>query len=806
MTKLKEWIDMKVNDEVIKYFEYNNFSDIEDIAKGGFGIVRSANWIDGGIKVALKSPLINLAIDENQMENFIKELKLLHQVNVHPNINRFLGVTKDPVHDDYIIILQYANQGNLREYLLKDFLSLHWKDKSQMALDITCGLKYLHSRQIIHRDLHAKNILVNNGSLMIADFGLSKHLTEIKSNSILLGMPAYIDPQCYIKNNYKRNKKSDIYSLGVLLWEISSGTPPFSKIPVLRINLEIIRGKREVSIEDTPIKYKELYETCWNGEPNQRPDIDEVYMVLVQLNSQLINNEQMKVVTKQYLGNMNNTNNLIISTEVACHDSNIENLDLPNDSNVSKEANWIESSKLQFNSKVQFRNMINNFNNLNTNNSISLMKNPYSNSILTNNKIIKYILLHLLCISIILASNLNNKNYNNTIYLISTENGNTQINFNMCYLSGTGAYKNQIKAFEWYLRSAKNGNGYGQFNLGCCYKYGIGTDKNETKAFEWYLKSAINGNSYGQNSLGTCYYFGIGTDKNNTKAFEWYSKSSENGNGKGQFNLGTCYLNGIGTDKNETKAFEWFLKSAENGDSGGQLSLGYCYLNGIRTDKNETKAFEWYLKSAEKGNSYGQLILGNYYKKGIGTDKNEIKAFKWYLKSAENGNSFGQFILANCYKLGIGTDINKTKVFEWYLKSAENGNSYGQSGLGNCYLNGIGTNKNKTKAFEWYLKSAENGNSRGQNSLGNCYLNGIGIDKNETKAFEWYLKSAENGNSNGQFSLGNCYLNGIGTDKNETKAFEWYLKSAENGKRKGQIDLSNCHKYNIGTDKKHLNC
>ncbi|PKK60674.1 kinase-like protein, partial [Rhizophagus irregularis] len=214
-----------------------------------------------------------------------------------------------------------------------------------MALDITCGLKYLHSRQIIHRDLHAKNILVNNGRLMIADFGLSKHLTEIKSNSILLGMPAYIDPQCYINNNYKRNKKSDIYSLGMLLWEISSGTPPFSKISVLRINLEIARGKREVSIEDTPIKYKELYENCWNGEPNQRPDIDEVYMVLIQLNSQLTNNEQIKVITKQYFDNTN-INNSIISTEVASHDSNIENLDLPNDLNVSKEVNWIEGSKL----------------------------------------------------------------------------------------------------------------------------------------------------------------------------------------------------------------------------------------------------------------------------------------------------------------------------------------------------------------------------------------------------------------------------------------------------------------------------
>ena len=51
------------------------------------------------------------------------------------------------------MVLQYANQGNLREYLKKKFTSLQWEDKIRMALDITCGLKYLHSEQIIHRDL-----------------------------------------------------------------------------------------------------------------------------------------------------------------------------------------------------------------------------------------------------------------------------------------------------------------------------------------------------------------------------------------------------------------------------------------------------------------------------------------------------------------------------------------------------------------------------------------------------------------------------------------------------------------------------
>ena len=59
----------------------------------------------------------------------------------------------DPIYDNYIMILQYANQGNLREYLKINFPSLQWKDKIQMALDVTCGLKYIHSKKIIHQDL-----------------------------------------------------------------------------------------------------------------------------------------------------------------------------------------------------------------------------------------------------------------------------------------------------------------------------------------------------------------------------------------------------------------------------------------------------------------------------------------------------------------------------------------------------------------------------------------------------------------------------------------------------------------------------
>lgn len=69
------------------------------------------------------------------------------------NINQFYGVTKDDDSQAYYLILQYANYGNLREYLEKNFTDLMWSDKLNMSLNIATGLVYLHKNKIIHRDL-----------------------------------------------------------------------------------------------------------------------------------------------------------------------------------------------------------------------------------------------------------------------------------------------------------------------------------------------------------------------------------------------------------------------------------------------------------------------------------------------------------------------------------------------------------------------------------------------------------------------------------------------------------------------------
>ncbi|KAF0561616.1 kinase-like protein [Gigaspora margarita] len=182
------------------------------IGSGGFGNVFRYEWKECELTVALKCFKVDTYTDEKIIKDFINELKLLRGVTYHPNVILFYGVTKDS-NGYYNMVLQYADNGTLREYLMTNFTKLEWTDKLSIAKEIAHGLLFLHKNNIVHRDLHSKNILIHQKQPKITDFGLSKQINEITSNSNAHGMPAYVEPQCLVNDKYKRNMKSDVYSL-----------------------------------------------------------------------------------------------------------------------------------------------------------------------------------------------------------------------------------------------------------------------------------------------------------------------------------------------------------------------------------------------------------------------------------------------------------------------------------------------------------------------------------------------------------------------------------------------------------------
>ncbi|RIB07079.1 kinase-like domain-containing protein [Gigaspora rosea] len=258
------WLKNAISEGKINCFDCNEFTCFEIIGDGEFGNVHKAEWKSYGKKVALKS------LKDIKCTKIIQELKILQKISFHPNIIEFFGVTiaKDK---SYNIIMEFAEDGNLRQYLKVNFSSLECCDKIRMAREIVLGLAFLHKRDVVHGDLHTENILVHKKEMKIADFGFSNYLVDSEFFHGIYGKPAFVDPQLLHRNLNTPNKESDIYSFGVILWEIANCVEPFKNMSRNRIIFHKLEGKRETPIRNMPSSYNQLYELCCHNDPISRP-------------------------------------------------------------------------------------------------------------------------------------------------------------------------------------------------------------------------------------------------------------------------------------------------------------------------------------------------------------------------------------------------------------------------------------------------------------------------------------------------------------------------------------------------------
>ncbi|RIB11623.1 kinase-like domain-containing protein, partial [Gigaspora rosea] len=170
------------------------------------------------------------------------------------------------------------------EYLSSDFKNISWKMKLNFLKHIVKGIKWIHENKIIHRDIHDGNILLNNvkryksvySESFVADLGFSRPAKEDPKNSEIYGIMPYVAPEVFRKKQYSFS--SDIYSLGMIMWELTSGYRPFcDRAYDVDLVLNICDGSRPEITEDTPQCWAILMQKCWCLEPLERPSISEIY-------------------------------------------------------------------------------------------------------------------------------------------------------------------------------------------------------------------------------------------------------------------------------------------------------------------------------------------------------------------------------------------------------------------------------------------------------------------------------------------------------------------------------------------------
>ncbi|CAN6478648.1 unnamed protein product [Victoria cruziana] len=249
----------------------------ERIGLGCYGEVYRGHW--HGTEVAVKR-FLNQDLSGVALEEFKTEVRIMKMLR-HPNVVLFMGaVTRVP---NLSIVTEYLPRGSLYRLLHRSNYQIDERRRLRMALDVARGMNYLHkcSPIIVHRDLKSPNLLVDkNWVVKVCDFGLSriKNSTFLSSRSTA-GTAEWMAPE--VLRNEPSDEKCDVYSFGVILWEITTLRQPWAGMNPMQVVGAVGFQNRRLEIpESVDLSIAEIITKCWESDPKLRPSFAEIMEAL----------------------------------------------------------------------------------------------------------------------------------------------------------------------------------------------------------------------------------------------------------------------------------------------------------------------------------------------------------------------------------------------------------------------------------------------------------------------------------------------------------------------------------------------
>ncbi|OIW09895.1 hypothetical protein TanjilG_32044 [Lupinus angustifolius] len=259
----------------------------EAFAQGAFGKLYRGTYNneDVAIKI-LERPENDPSKAQLMEQQFQAEVMMLATLK-HPNIVRFIGACHKPM--VWCIVTEYAKGGSVRQFLRKrQNRSVPLKLAVKQALDVARGMAYVHGLGLIHRDLKSDNLLIfGDKSIKIADFGVARIEVQTEGMTPETGTYRWMAPEMIQHRPY--TQKVDIYSFGIVLWELITGMLPFQNMTAVQAAFAVVnRNVRPIVPNDCLPILGEIMTRCWDPNPDVRPPFPQIVGMLESAETEIL--------------------------------------------------------------------------------------------------------------------------------------------------------------------------------------------------------------------------------------------------------------------------------------------------------------------------------------------------------------------------------------------------------------------------------------------------------------------------------------------------------------------------------------
>lgn len=232
--------------------KFGDFDVVRELGQGGMGAVYLVRDPETGDEYAAKIMLEYARLGEDAKRRFIREAEIAMKVE-HPNLVRVYDVGRDPETGYAYMIMDYLGGGDLRDALARRLVERQGPFSAKGALavvrPILCALAAAAHAGVVHRDIKPDNILFDeDGTPYLSDLGIAKisddeTLTRLTMSNVIVGTPAYMAPE-QILDSHRVDIRADIYSLGVVLWEMLAGECPNAEMTPSELMARAVKGQR----------------------------------------------------------------------------------------------------------------------------------------------------------------------------------------------------------------------------------------------------------------------------------------------------------------------------------------------------------------------------------------------------------------------------------------------------------------------------------------------------------------------------------------------------------------------------------